>query len=80
MENEIMNNEDVMVVAEEYTPSNSGTGMLIALGVTGAVGLAIYGAYRLVKHIKAKKASKKEKVEVTDSVEVNVFEKDIDEE
>ena len=23
MENEIMNNEDVMVVAEEYTPSNS---------------------------------------------------------
>lgn len=75
-----MKKKDVMAVADGYTPSNSGIGMLIALGVTGAVGLAIYGAYRLVKHIEATKATEKETAEVNTIVEENVFEKDIDEE
>ena len=63
MENtEIMSNE-VMEVAEEFVPAGSGNGFKIVGGVALLVG-AIYGGYKLVTKIKAKKEQKANEAKV----------------
>ena len=50
---DIMVNEEVMEVAEEFT-AGSGNGLKVVGGVLAVVGLA-YAGYKLAKRIKAKK-------------------------
>jgi uncharacterized membrane protein YebE (DUF533 family) len=52
--NEIIMNEEVMEVAEEYVPAGSGNCLKIFGGVVALAGLA-YGGYRLWKRRKSKK-------------------------
>ena len=52
--NEIIMDEEVMEVVEDYVPASSGNGLKIFGGVVALAGLA-YGGYRLWKKRKSKK-------------------------
>lgn len=60
MENtEIMVNDEVMEAAEDFVPTGSGNA-LKAIGVGLAIVGAIYGGYKLIKKLKAKKEAAEE--------------------
>lgn len=64
MENEnIMENNEVMDVAENVVTSGSGTGLKIVGGAL-LLGGAIYGGIKLFKKLKAKKMKKEDLVDV----------------
>ena len=70
MENtEIMTNNEVVEVAEDLVPASSGNGLKMVGGALVIAGL-IYGSYKLITKIKAKKKEKAEEAEV----ECNEFE------
>ena len=78
MENEnVMENNEVMEVAEEITKTNSGLGLKIIGGVL-ALGGAIYGGIKLRKKIKAKK--EEACVMYDDTDDENIDYEDVDEE
>lgn len=55
MENEkIMENNEVLEVAEDYVTSGSGSALKIVGGIAAVAGLA-YGGYKLIKKFRAKK-------------------------
>ena len=62
-EQNIMENNEVMEVAEDVVTSGSGVGLKLAGGAL-ILGGAIYGGIKLFKKIKAKKAEKDEAVDV----------------